>query len=161
MITLKNILISGAIGISLIAPLSVKADLQCPNNWVKKIINSVEVCVAVEQNQNQNQNQNQAQNQNNNQAQNNNQNVTATGGSSSSSSSSSSSVNLTVNNPSTPQVVSRVQTTVKELPKTGLPLAALALGGLLPAGLGLKKWSSKSNSQSLANSIWLEKELKS
>ena len=121
----------------------------------------------------QSQEQNQEQTQNNSQNQTNNQNANATGGNSSSSSSSNSSVNLTINNPTpapttttvvykqtTPQVVTQVKGAVTELPKTGLPLAALALGGLLPAGFGLKRFGKKSEEFS-ANSIWTERELNS
>jgi hypothetical protein len=151
--------------------------VQCPTGKISKVVDSVIVCVA------QNQEQTQTQIQNNNQNQNVNQNVNATGGSSSSSSSSSSSVNVTVNNPtpspsastttvvlasntstvyqSQPQVVTQVKGDVKELPKTGLPLAALALGGLLPAGFGIKRFAKKSAEETTANSIWTEKQLNS
>ena len=67
-------------------------EVQCPMNWVHKVVNSTVVCVA------QNQEQNQSQIQNNNQNQDVNQNVTATGGSSSSGSSSSSNFDLKINN---------------------------------------------------------------
>jgi len=152
--------------------------LQCGAGKIAKVVDSVMVCVA------QNQEQNQAQTQNNNQNQNVNQNVVATGGSSSSSSLSSSNVNVTVNNTNkekeivrevvrlanapaaasttavtTPQVVMQAKGDVKELPKTGLPLAALALGGLLPAGFGFKRFSKKAKIEASASSIWNERQL--
>ena len=125
------------------------------------------------------QNQNQEQTQNNSQNQTNNQNANATGGNSSSSSSSNSSVNLTINNPNptpapsasttvvytstttTPQVVTQVKGAVTELPKTGLPLAALALGGLLPGGMAFKRFGKKDQVEESANSIWIERQLNS
>lgn len=173
---------------------------QCPTGYVKKVENSVILCVAQEQNQNQNQQQN------NNQNQNVNQNVNAQGGSSSSSSSSSSDVDVTINNnmptpspwnhgydrqyphwrdgrtqsvgleefkittavydPSTekgyePTVIGASQTTIKELPKTGLPLLGLGLAGVLPGGLIFRKLSKKEDSEEeTASSVWMKKQLK-
>ncbi|RJO60710.1 hypothetical protein C4544_04535 [candidate division WS5 bacterium] len=46
---------------------------------------------------------------------------------------------------------------VKELPKTGLPLAVWALASLLPAGLGMKRINKKTeqnNSSSNVNHVW-------
>lgn len=158
---IKNILILSAIFAgTVITPSIVSAEIQCPTNWVKKIENSVVVCVA------QDQNQAQAQVQNNNQTQTVNQNVTATGGSSSSTSSSSSNTNVTINNPTpspstVPQVIYTVPTQLVQLPKTGLPETAMALSALLPAGFALKKYGfkkSSSASEDSANSIWLEKQ---
>lgn len=139
--------------------------VQCPMGKVQKVVDSTIICVAQEQNQNQ------TQTQNNNQNQNVEQNVVATGGNSSSNSSSSSHTNVTINNPvttkevvkevyvSTPKVVSQVKGKVSELPKTGLPLVALALGGLMPAGFGLKRFGKKRNEEETANSIWTERQL--
>jgi hypothetical protein len=152
------------------SPSPSPSTVQCPTGTIQKIENSVVVCVA------QNQNQEQTQTQNNDQNQTVNQVVNATGGSSSSTSSSSSNTTLTINNPATtntvvkevrvaastatPQVVTQTKGDIKELPKTGLPLAALALGGLMPAGFGLKKFAKKQDAVS-ANSIWMERELNS
>ena len=139
--------------------------VQCPVGKVSKVVDSTIICVAQEQTQNQ------AQVQNNNQNQNVEQNVVATGGNSSSNSSSSSHTSVTINNPvttkevvkevyvSTPKVVSQVKGEVAELPKTGLPLAALALGGLMPAGFGIRRFMKKDQAEQNANSIWTEKQL--
>lgn len=156
------------------SPSTSPSNIQCPVGKIAKVENSTIICVA------QNQQQTQTQTQNNNQNQTVNQNVNANGGSSSSSSSSSSSVNLTINNPTPsptatptaivvstttytaqPQVVAQVKGDVKELPKTGLPLAALALGGLMPAGFGIKRFGKKSSGEVSPNSIWNEKQLNS
>jgi len=165
-------------------PTPIPSTIQCGVGKIAKVVNSTIICVS------QNQTQNQAQVQNNNQNQTVNQNVVATGGNSSSSSSSSSNVNLVVNNQSTnttnnnttreivrevtvaapvkggevtvtPQVVMQTKGDVRELPKTGLPLAALALGGLMPAGFGLKRFGKKEAVQESANSIWTERQLNS
>lgn len=155
----KKLSILTALALSLVVAPLTSAEIQCPMGWVKKVENSVVVCVA------QDQNQNQAQVQNNNQNQNVNQNVNATGGSSSSSSSSSSNTHVVVNNPTpaptaVPQVVHVAATTVKTLPATGLPEAAVALGTGLPiAGFALKRFAFKKSeaSEESASSIWLEK----
>lgn len=157
---LRKFSVLGVLVVSLVFVPSAYAEIQCPINWVKKVENSVVVCVA------QNQDQNQAQAQNNNQNTNVNQNVNATGGSSSSSSSSSSNSDVTINNPAPavttialPQVVYQAPIKVVQLPKTGLPETALALTGLLPAGFALKKFGFKKSetSEESAASIWLEK----
>ncbi len=149
------------------SPSPSPSTIQCPVGKMEKVVDSTIICVAQEQNQNQNQTQNNDQNQNVN------QNVVATGGNSSSNSSSSSHTNVTINNPvttkevikevkvSTPQVVMQTKGDVKELPKTGLPLAALALGGLMPAGFGIKRFMKKDQVEETANSIWTEKQLNS
>ena len=153
----KNLVITGAIATGIVIPVTaVNAEIQCPMGWVKKVENSVVVCVA------QDQNQNQAQAQTNIQTQNVNQNVAATGGSSSSSSSSSSNTYVAVTNSApvaAPQVVYQVPTTVKTLPATGLPEAAMALSALVPAGFALKKFAFKKSatSEESASSVWLEK----
>jgi hypothetical protein len=67
--------------------------------------------------------------------------------------------NVTVNVPQ-PQVIGVASSPITTLPKTGLPLAALALLGLLPAGAGIKRLTQKDNSEEVsANSIWEEREL--
>lgn len=60
-----------------------------------------------------------------------------------------------------PRVVTVVGAETKELPKTGLPLAGLALGALAPLGLRLKRFgSAKQNSvSSNFNFIWEERQL--
>ncbi len=149
----KNLIVTTFATAVIALPSVASAEIQCPMGWVKKVENSVTVCVA------QNQEQAQAQSQINNQNQNVNQNVAATGGSSSSSSSSSSTANVAINNPAVPQVVYQAQAKITELPRTGLPEAALALTGLLPAGFALKKFAFKKNSENLesASSVWLKK----
>ena len=57
-----------------------------------------------------------------------------------------------------PQVVTVAGAQVKELPKTGAPLAALALAGLLPAGLKLRRFG-KQDKDINPNYIWEEREL--
>ncbi len=42
----------------------------------------------------------------------------------------------------------------KELPKTGLPLGAWALAGLVPAGIGLRKFKSISPKGNIARFLW-------
>jgi hypothetical protein len=60
-----------------------------------------------------------------------------------------------------PKVVATAGTQVTTLPKTGLPLAAWAVMGMLPAGAGLKKFGRKDNSDDVpANFIWEEREFK-
>lgn len=61
----------------------------------------------------------------------------------------------------TPQVVYTQSYDTSELPRTGIPLAAWALGGLLPASLGLKKFLSKASPTETANTIWINKQLNS
>lgn len=122
---------------------------ECKANEIKVIKNSQAQCQA------------QTQTQNNNQSQDNNQ--TQTQGSISNTNSN----NVTVNNPapqvlaatSAPQVVTVAASTAKELPKTGLPLAGLALTGLIPFGLKLRKYSQKDNPESSANFIWEERQI--
>ncbi|OGE17602.1 hypothetical protein A2858_02620 [Candidatus Daviesbacteria bacterium RIFCSPHIGHO2_01_FULL_36_37] len=58
----------------------------------------------------------------------------------------------------TPEVVSKAPVETKELPKTGLPLAAAGLAGLLPVGLRLRKFGQNDEKVS-ANSLWTEREL--
>lgn len=58
-----------------------------------------------------------------------------------------------------PQVVTvSGDSKVKELPKTGLPIAALGLGSLLPLGLRLRRYAKVKDAVS-ANFIWEEREL--
>lgn len=58
--------------------------------------------------------------------------------------------------PAQPKVVAVAATPVHELPKTGAPLAAFALSGLLPAGFGLKRFG-KNKDQVTPLSILEEK----
>lgn len=60
-----------------------------------------------------------------------------------------------------PQVIAQTPSTIKELPKTGLPLAGIALASLLPGGFMFKKLSKKGNSEASANSIWMDRQLNS
>lgn len=59
-----------------------------------------------------------------------------------------------------PSVVTIYKTDTGELPKTGLPLAAVGFGSLIPLGLGLRKYYIKGPGSN-ANSLWMEKQLKS
>lgn len=61
---------------------------------------------------------------------------------------------------SQPTVLSQVQSTVKELPRTGLPLLGIGLGSLLPLGLRLKRFGKVDTDEHSASSIWMEKQLK-
>ncbi len=57
--------------------------------------------------------------------------------------------------------VAGVQTEVKELPKTGLPLAAWAALAFVPAGLRLKRFAKSGvNTEESANYIWESREFK-
>ena len=110
-----------------------QVDLQCPAGFVSVVSGSNIFCLQQVQSQNQSQTVNQT--------------VTATGGSSSATGGSSN-VNVT-SGAGSPVVagaakplVAGVSTKVTELPKTGLPIAAWVLSGLLPAGLGLRKFGS-------------------
>ncbi len=86
------------------------------------------------------------------QTQNNNQNVTVT-----LAAPSSAPVVLGVQSP---KVVSSTQTDIKELPKTGLPLALWGVSALIPLGLKLRKNGSSSETEKVsANSIWMNREL--
>lgn len=63
-------------------------------------------------------------------------------------------VNVTSQGSTQPVVVAGT-TTAKQLPKTGLPLAALAFSGLLPVGLGLRKYGgNKGDQEESANYLW-------
>jgi hypothetical protein len=59
---------------------------------------------------------------------------------------------------STPRIVTASIPVVEELPKTGLPLAAWALSGLVPAGLGLKRFGISKNLRNTAHFIWQKRE---
>lgn len=48
----------------------------------------------------------------------------------------------------------QVKSDAKELPKTGLPLGAWALIGLVPAGIGLRKFRSISPKGNIARFLW-------
>lgn len=55
--------------------------------------------------------------------------------------------------------VAGAQTSSKELPKTGLPMAAWALSGFLPIGAGLRRFGKNSKTrQESANFIWQTRE---
>ena len=56
-------------------------------------------------------------------------------------------------------VINQTPTSIKELPKTGLPLAAVGLASLLPFGSRLRKLGQKNTEEETANSIWLKKQL--
>lgn len=62
-----------------------------------------------------------------------------------------------------PQVVTVAGSDTKELPKTGLPLAGLALGALAPLGLRLKRFGAQSSSpqahDGIANFVWEQRQL--
>ncbi len=96
------------------------------------------------------------------------QTQTATGGSATATATGGSvgdtTINVTVPTPATttvvtatPQVVATTQSNVKELPKTGLPLAAIPLTGLLPLGLKLRK-GSKTGTEASAQDIWMDRQ---
>jgi hypothetical protein len=60
-----------------------------------------------------------------------------------------------------PQVVTSTPTDLSELPRTGIPLAAWALGALAPIGLKfLKKDRKTEMNESSPNSIWTQRQLK-
>ena len=56
-------------------------------------------------------------------------------------------------------VVNQIPTTVKELPKTGLPLAAVAITSLFPVASRFRKMGKKGSASETANSIWMKKQL--
>jgi hypothetical protein len=60
-----------------------------------------------------------------------------------------------------PQVIAQSQTQAKELPNTGLPAAALGFSSLIPFGMGLKRWKINNKTGVSANSLWMERQLKS
>ena len=59
-----------------------------------------------------------------------------------------------------PNVVAQTQYSIKELPRTGLPLLALGLLGSLPGGLILRRFLRGKEYES-ANAVWNKKQLKS
>lgn len=128
-----------------------QATLECPAGFVSVVSGSNIFCLQQVQSQNQSQTVN--------------QNVTATGGSSSATGGSSN-VNVTSSAGSPAVVVAAskplvagVSTKVTELPKTGLPVAAWVLSGLLPAGLGLRKFGSFGKGQKdSARYMWQKRE---
>jgi hypothetical protein len=78
------------------------------------------------------------------------QSQTATGGSATANATGGS-VNITTTNPTTQ--------TVSSLPKTGLPIAAWAMSGLLPVGLGFKRFGKNlSDNKNIAAYLWQERE---
>jgi hypothetical protein len=130
--------------------------VQCPVGHIAKIVNSTVVCVA--------QNQQQQQQQNNNQEQNNNSkqevNVTVNPKIENVNNN-----NITINNPAASvqvagvSVVNQAPTSVKELPKTGLPMAAVGIASLLPFGSRLRKLGKKNTEEVSANSVWMQRQL--
>jgi hypothetical protein len=141
--------------------------IACPVGYIHKIFGSTIVCVSQNQQQQQQQNNHLEQNNNNKQEVNvtvnpsitntNNNNVTVNGSGSTSSVTISSSDSVKVAGVS---VVNQVPTYVKELPKTGLPLAAIAVTGLFPLASRLRRLGKKSREEETANSIWMKKHLK-
>jgi hypothetical protein len=60
----------------------------------------------------------------------------------------------------TPQVVTSTPTDLSELPRTGIPLAAWALGALAPIGLKFLKNDRKTEiNESSPNSIWHNRQM--
>lgn len=120
-------------------------NLQCPSGFVSIVSGSNIMCMQQSQNQNQ----------------------SAAGGSASTGP-----INVSVAQPAgavqlaaAPKVVAAapqvagVSQKVTELPKTGLPVAAWVLSGLLPAGLGLRRFGSGEKDQrSGARYLWQKRE---
>jgi hypothetical protein len=115
----------------------------------------------------QSQNNSQTQNQNNNQSSNQNTNV-STGAVTTTAAAGTPVVTAAVpvketviTQAAAPQVITQAQTPVKELPKTGLPLAAWGLASLLPGVLGINQFRKKKHQSSDSpNSLWIEKQFK-
>lgn len=127
-----------------------QVELQCPAGFISVVSGSNIFCLQQVQSQNQSQTVNQT--------------VNATGGSSNASATSGGGTPVVVaaTQPSVvvaqPQVAG-VSTKVTELPKTGLPVAAWVLSGLLPAGLGLRKFGSFGKDQKgTARYMWQKRE---
>src|SRR5438270_13001216 len=59
---------------------------------------------------------------------------------------------------STPIVTSTNDVQIKELPRTGLPIAGLALTALVPMGIIFRKFGNKALIQYSASSIWTNRE---
>lgn len=109
--------------------------LQCPAGFVSQVQGSTIVCVQ--------QTQSQSQTQNNNQTSNQTVSVSAP-------------APVVTTAPAQPQVVATAAAPgVTTLPKTGLPLAAYSLAGLLPVGLKLRRFGkSRDGNLDDVNSIW-------
>lgn len=116
--------------------------VECPSGFVKTISGSNIICLQQVQNQNQSQSSNSTSN-----ASTGTISVNVTGGS-------------TTQTTTTGAVeVKGVSTSVSQLPKTGLPIAAWALSGLLPAGLGFRRFGrGKEGSKDHAQYIWQKRE---
>lgn len=56
-------------------------------------------------------------------------------------------------------VLTQGDTSIKELPKTGLPLAAIGLASLMPIGLRVKKMLGIKEAEESANLIWTNRQL--
>lgn len=117
--------------------------VECPSGFVKVISGSNIICMQQVQNQSRSQS------------------------SSSTSSASTGAISVNVTGGSTTQTVTTaagaevkgVSTAVTQLPKTGLPIAAWALSGLLPAGLGFRRFGKgKQGSKDQAQYIWQKRE---
>ncbi len=70
------------------------------------------------------------------------------------------STSTTVTTAAVPVVVTTASnpSNVKELPKTGLPLAAIPLTGLLPLGLKLRKMGKNSTEDENAQTVWMDRQ---
>lgn len=57
-----------------------------------------------------------------------------------------------------PQILAQAPGTVKELPKTGLPLMGWAFASLIPGGALLKRFAMKKDKyEDSVNSVWMER----
>jgi hypothetical protein len=106
---------------------------QCPSGYILQNVGNVNVCVSQSQSVTNNINNTNNNSNSQSQTQNNNQSQTVTTGAGHVGG-------------GTPKVVSAASAPVKELPKTGLPLAAFPLLGLLPAGLKFRKYAGMTSS---------------
>ncbi len=161
--TSKNLLFSLFLTSVVISPQAVFAQEMSPTPTPTSVSISDSQITSVDQNQTQNNNQNQ----NNNQSQNNNNNQSTNVASAGGSSGATSTITYTVPTKETvvtqaaaPQVITQAQTPVKELPKTGLPLAAWGLASLLPAGFGISKFRKTNNPTDSPNSLWIKKQFR-
>jgi hypothetical protein len=57
------------------------------------------------------------------------------------------------------KVLGTQSSAIRELPRTGLPLAAIGIGALGPVGWRIKKLLGKKSVEESANDIWLKKQL--
>lgn len=123
-------------------------NISCPSGFVAVISGSTIICMQQVNNQNQSVNIN-----------NSNTNTNSATGGSSSASATGGSVTNTVAAAAAVPVPVKGAPAVTELPKTGLPLAAWALSGLLPAGFGLRRFTKKNGGiTGTARYIWQKRE---